>query len=310
MGVAPRVRASLPAVAWMLLCLIWGSTWLFIKLGLEDLPPISFAGIRFLCAASILCGLVAARRRPLPATRGEWRLIATTGIFAFALNYGLLFWGEKRISSSLCAILQTTIPLFGLVIAHVHLPSERITAARLGGVLMGAAGVTLLFSDPWGGGARLAGGIAVVIGAFFVAYSNVLVKARAARIDPTVLAAGQMLFGFPPLLAVGYLTEGSPFDFPWTRLAVVSLLYLVLFGSCAAFLLYYWLMRHMEVTRMMLISLVTPVIAVVLGSVWLGESHGWRVLAGATVVLAGVTLNIRPLPVKTPAAASARPGTP
>src|SRR5205807_3242430 len=88
-------RSKLPIIVWLVLCLIWGSTWLFIKLGLEDLPPISFAGIRFVIAAAILSCVVIVRRIQWPRARRDWLLILVTGLLAFALNYGLLFWGEE-----------------------------------------------------------------------------------------------------------------------------------------------------------------------------------------------------------------------
>jgi drug/metabolite transporter (DMT)-like permease len=286
---------SAPVLVWLMLCLIWGSTWLFIKLGFADLPPISFAGIRFLIATLILFGVVAARRIALPKTRRDWLLILSTGVLSFSLNYGLLFWGEQRTSSGLAAILQTIIPVFGLVIAHYHLPNERITWAKLCGVLLGVAGVALIFADQLRGEGpgALAGSVAIVVGALCVAYSNVLVKARGAHLDPAILAAGQMFCGFVPLVLIGFLTEGSPFAFRWTTQALVALFYLALVGSCAAFLLYYWLVQHMDVTTTMLISLVTPVIAVLLGLWWLDERVTWHIVAGGAAIMAGIALNIR-----------------
>src|SRR5918911_4093121 len=118
-------QSKLPVLVWLVLSLIWGSTWLFIKLGLEDLPPFTFVGIRFVIAVIILSTIVIIRRRPLPRDLRDWVLIAGTGFLAFAINYGLLFWGEQHISSGLAAILQTIIPVFGLILAHMHLPSER-----------------------------------------------------------------------------------------------------------------------------------------------------------------------------------------
>jgi len=105
-------------IVWLLLCCIWGSTWLFIKIGLADLPPISFAAIRFLIAAAILAIIIAVKRVPLPGGLKDWGMLAGTGVLAFSLNYGLIFWGEQYISSGLAALLQATIPAFGLVIAH------------------------------------------------------------------------------------------------------------------------------------------------------------------------------------------------
>ena len=284
-------RSKLPLIVWLILCLIWGSTWLFIKLGLEEaLPPFTFAGIRFIIAALILSVIVLIRRRPLPKDWRDWVLIAGTGLMAFALNYGLLFWGEARVSSGLAAILQTIIPVFGLVLAHLHLPQERITWPKLFGVVLGIAGVALIFSNQMevGGASAFQGSVAIVVGAFGVAYSNVLIKARGGKLDYATLAAGQMICGLVPLLIVGISFEGNPLKLHWTPLALLSLFYLALVGSVVAFLLYYWLVRHMEVTKTMFIALVTPLIAVTLGMLVRGEELTWRIVVGGASIMAGI----------------------
>lgn len=286
------VRANLPLLVWLLLCLIWGSTWMFIKLGLQDLPPFTFAGVRFVIAALILGCLVAWRRRPLPRSRREWALIVGTGILSFTINYGLLFWGEQRTSSGLAAILQTIIPVFGLVIAHFYLPEERITQPKIFGVLLGIAGVAVIFSNQMTHEkpAALWGSIAIVVGAFGAAYANVLVKAHGGKIDLATLALGQMICGLIPLLIVGVTTEGNPFKLQWTPLALLSLGYLSVIGSAVAFLLYYWLVRNIKVTNTMLIPLVTPLIAVTLGMLVLDESLTWRIIAGSLAIMSGIGL--------------------
>jgi len=279
-------------VVWLILCGIWGSTWLFIKLGLADLPPLTFAGIRFLVASLILSALILARGVRWPRSRRDWYLIAIVGLLQFTLNYGLVFWGEQYIPSGLAAVLQSTFPAFGLVIAHLYLPYERLTTRKVIGVLMGVLGVAIIFSDQLtiAGHLALLGSVALVASAFFGAYSNVLVKAYAREVDPQVLAAGQMIFGFPPLLIIGIATEGNPFRFHWTMTAVISLAYLVVVGSVIAFALYYWLVRHMEVTKTMLIALVTPVVALLIGMIVLHEKLNWRLFVGAACIISGIGL--------------------
>src|SRR5437660_12350875 len=125
-----------PRLVWLILCCIWGSTWLFIKLGLADLPPFTFAGIRFVIASAILFAIIKARRLSLPRRKADWILLGFTGVLSFSLNYGLLFWGEQYISSGLAALLQATIPAFGLVIAHFYLAGEQMTPAKILGVAM------------------------------------------------------------------------------------------------------------------------------------------------------------------------------
>src|SRR6476661_797866 len=102
-------------LVWLVLCGIWGSTWLFIKLGLEDLPPLTFAGIRFVIACAIIFVIIRLRRIELPRARADWILLSISGILSFGLNYGLVFWGEQYITSGLAALLQATLPAFGLV---------------------------------------------------------------------------------------------------------------------------------------------------------------------------------------------------
>lgn len=281
-------------IVWLILCGIWGSTWLFIKIGLADLPPFTFAALRFVLASSILGLMIFARGVRWPRSRFDWILIAVSGALQFALNYGLVFWGEQHISSGLAAVLQSTFPVFGFLIAHMYLPYERMTTAKLIGVLLGFSGVVVIFSDQLtiAGHMALLGSVALVASAFFGSYSNVLVKAYGQKIDPQVLAAGQMICGFPPLLILGLLTEGNPFRFHWTWMAMMSLAYLVIVGSVVAFALYYWLVRHMDVTNTMLIALVTPVVAVVLGMIVLHEKLNWRLFAGGACIISGIGLII------------------
>jgi LPXTG-motif cell wall-anchored protein len=279
-------------IVWLILCCIWGSTWMFIKIGLADLPPITFAGIRFLLASVILILMVLARRAAWPRTRRDWTLIAIVGILQFSLNYGLVFWGEQYISSGLAAVLQSTFPAFGLVIAHFYLPQERLTVGRVIGVLLGVFGVAVIFSDQLtvAGSMALLGSVALVSSALCGSYSNVLVKAYGGKIDPQVFAACQMIFGFVPLLVIGMTTEGNPLHFHWTTMAVVSLMYLTIVGSVVAFALYYWLVRHMDVTNTMLIALAVPVVAVSLGMIFLHEKPNWKMLVGGVCIISGIGL--------------------
>ncbi|HEV7681377.1 MAG TPA: EamA family transporter [Pyrinomonadaceae bacterium] len=279
-------------LVWLLLCLIWGSTWLFIKLGLDDLPPFIFAGVRFVIAAAILFVIIKARRLTLPRARADWVLLAITGVLSFSFNYGLVFWGEQYVSSGLAALLQAMIPAFGLVIAHFYLPGERMTTVKILGIVMGVAGVGVVFSNQLtvAGTRALAGCGALVFGSACAAYANVLVKARGGKLDPAILAGGQMVFGLVPLLLVGFLTEANPLQLHWSRMAVIALFYLAIVGSVIAFLSYYWLVQHMDVTNTMLIALVTPVIAVALGVIVLHEELNWRTFAGGAMIIAGIGL--------------------
>jgi drug/metabolite transporter (DMT)-like permease len=279
-------------LVWLLLCCIWGSTWLFIKLGLRDLPPLTFAGIRFVIAALILFALINVRGVPLPNKARDWIFLAMTGVLSFSFNYGLVFWGEQYISSGLAAVLQSMLPLFGLIIAHFYLPGERMTLPRIAGVVLGVFGVALIFSNQLqvAGPRALWGSAALVLSAFCAAYANVLVKTYGLNLQPSVLAAGQMLFGLIPLLLIGISLEGNPLNYHWSPMAVLSLFYLAIVGTVIAFLLYYWLLHNMDVTKTMLIALVTPVTAVILGMLVLKEELNWRTFVGGAMIISGIGL--------------------
>jgi drug/metabolite transporter (DMT)-like permease len=279
-------------LVWAITCLIWSTVWLFIKLGLHDLPPVSFAGIRLVIAVAILLPFVLIRRTPLPQSTRERVLLAVTGLLLLGFNYGLVFWGAQFITSGLTAVLQAVTPAFTLAFAHYLLPKERFTLAKLSAVALGLLGVAVIFSDQmqvvgWG---ALAGSVAVVGGALCVAFAYVLVKAHVGHLHPTVLTTGQMLCAMVPLVAYGLVREGNPLAFNWTPRAVFSLLYLALAGSVAAFWLNYWLLERMDTTKVMSMSLVEPLLAVLLGALVLGEKLTAHALLGGVCILASIGL--------------------
>jgi drug/metabolite transporter (DMT)-like permease len=284
----------LQVLVWLALCAIWGSTWLAIKLGLRDLPPLSFAGIRFALAALLLAGIIVVRGFRLPTTARDWSLLVYTGFLSITLNYALVFWGEQYISSGLAALLSATVPLFGLPLAHRYLASEPLTWRKLGGVLLGLTGMGVVFSGQLGTGGTWAGWASggIVLAALATAQAGVLVKARGTHIEPSVLAGVQMAGGCIPLLLGGILLEGNPLRFHWTPLAFAALAYLTVLGSVIAFLMYYWLIRHTTVSGVLMVPLVTPLVAVIIGVLFAGETIGWHTLLGGSAILGGVALAV------------------
>src|SRR5436309_11256547 len=195
----PKAGWGVP-LAWVTLCVVWSSTWLAIKIGLRDLPPISFVAIRFLIAIIVLLAVSLGRTRLLPRTRNDYVVLAITAILMFAVNYTLLFWAELHVSSGLAAVLQATIPIFGMMFAHWMLPDEPLRWQRLVGALIALAGVAVICARllDFNGFLAFWGGLGILIGAAAAAYSNVLIKARAIRLAPAMLAAWQMIFGTAP----------------------------------------------------------------------------------------------------------------
>src|SRR5205809_6937890 len=285
----PKAGWGVPA-AWLTLCIVWSSTWLAIKVGLRDLPPISYAAIRFVIAVIVLLAVSAGRVRLLPQRVSDYVLLAFTGVVMFAVNYGLLFWAELYVSSGLSAVLQATIPIFGMVFAHFVIPNEALRRARIAGALVALGGVAVICSRLLDFGGLLAfwGGVAIVFGAAGAAFSNVLLKARAIQLAPAMIAAWQMIFGAAPLLVSGLIIEGNPLRFHWAALSIFCLLYLAVIGSALTFLLLYWLLPRMSVAKLQTVSLITPPGAVLLGWAVGGEKFSLLSLLGACFVLAGV----------------------
>ncbi len=307
-------------IVWLILCLIWGTTWFFIKIGLEDLPPItfaatrfvlalvilafvirlqdlpplSFAAVRFICAGLIVFVIIRWQKIPLPATRKEWKLVFITGILQFSINYALVFWSEQHISSGLAAVLQATIPVFGLLFASLQLPDEKVTGRKVAAILLGIAGIVIIFAEQlqinsW---LAFAGCLAIIFGACAAAEASILIKASGGKLHPLSLVFGQMVCGILPLLIVGIWTEGSPLNFHWTPRAIFSILYLAVLGTIVAFWLYYWLLQRIESSKAMTISLVTPLVAVIVGSIALDEKLHLQTFIGGALILGSIGITI------------------
>ncbi|PYJ08322.1 MAG: hypothetical protein DMF06_13005 [Verrucomicrobia bacterium] len=301
----PERKKFAITAAYLALCVIWSSTWLAIKVGLQDLPPISFVSLRFAIAIAVLLAISIGRVRLLPLRRSDFTLLAYTGVLMFGMNYALLFWAELYVSSGLSAVLLATIPIFGMVFAHFILPGEPLRWQRVGGAMLAIGGVAVICSRLLDFGGMLAfwGGVAVVFGAATAAFSNVLMKKRALQLAPAMIAAWQMIFGTVPLLFLGLIVDGNPIHFHWTKTAVFCLLYLAVPGSALTFLLLYWLLPRMSVTNLQTISLITPPGAVMFGWLLGGETFSLWSLAGGALVLAGVWMIFRKpaAPAKLPA---------
>src|SRR5256714_4620274 len=289
-------RSRLAAVAaFVALCLIWSSTWLAIKFGLRDRPPVSFVAIRFVIAVIVLLAISVGRVPLIPKGRGDFKLLAWTGALMFCVNYALLFWAELYVSSGLSAVLQATFRISGLFSALFVPPTEPLRRARIAGAVLALGGVAVICSRLLDFGGLLAfwGGVGIVFGAAGAAFSNVLLKARAIRLAPAMIAAWQMIFGLVPLIVAGLFFEGNPLHFHWTARATFCLFYLAIPGSALAFLLLYWLMPRMSVTNLQTISFITPPGAVLFGWLLGGEHFNLWSLSGGALILIGVWLIFR-----------------
>ena len=282
-------------VVWIITFLIWSTVWLFIKLGVRDVPPVSFAAVRLVIAILVMAPVVWAMKTPLPRSWRQWRLILGTGFLLLGVNYGLLFWGAQFISSGLTAVLQSVTPAMALVFAHYLLHDEPMTARKISGLLLGAAGIAVIYWDQLNfGGRALTGSIAVTAAAVCVAYAYVMMRRSGRDLHPSVITSGQMIAGLVPLMAYALAVEGNPFEMRWTRTALVSVVYLAVMGSVLAAWLNYWLLPRVGAVNLLVMGLVEPPIAIALGAWFLHERLNARTLAGSVMILVSVWLAMAP----------------
>jgi drug/metabolite transporter (DMT)-like permease len=278
---------------WWLTCLIWSSVFLFIKLGLRDLPPVTFAAVRLVVAVAVFLPILRLRGVPLPRRAADWSVIFIAGLLLLGVNYALLFWGAQYIPSGLAAVLQAVTPAFALVFGHYLLPDEPFSLKALGAIALGNAGVAVISADQLhvAGRTALLGSLAVTGGAACVGFAYVYVKAHGARrVRPEVLSCGQMICAAGPMLLFATIREGNPIAQNWTPLAIGCVLYLAVAGSVGATWLNYWLLERMSATALLSMALVEPLIAVLLGAAFLGERITPGAAAGGTLVLCSIVM--------------------
>lgn len=287
-----------------LLVLIWSSTWVSIKIGLEDCPPLLGAGIRFAFAGLLLLAITAAKRRPL---RTDWRLAAVLGVFPFALTYGLVYWGEQYIPSGLAAVLFGVLPLYVALLGAAFLPDQPVHGRVIAGVLIALGGLSLAFAESIDLGDKelaLAGAAALAAAPVGAAVGNISIKLRAAELDAVVLNGWGMLGAGLALLAVSALGETWG-EAAWTSKAIGSIAYLAVIGSAVPFVGLTVLLRHISAQAMSFLAMLLPFGALVFGAVLYDERITARALGGAALVGAG--LLIAQAPRREPAySASAR----
>jgi drug/metabolite transporter (DMT)-like permease len=276
------------------LVLVWGSTWLFIKITTADVPPLRAAAYRMALACLVLLPF-ALRRKARHVTRHEASQIAWNGLLQIGISYALVFTASQWIDSGLSALLFATFPIWVAVFAHLLLPGEPITRHAAAAAAMGVGGVAVIQAPAV---ARLAdarfgqiaaGGALVLTSAIVSGYSNALVKKHLSGVSPVFNICGQTLVGGAFLLSASWLFErGEPAH--WRPRAIVGIVYLAVLGTAVTFALLFWLIPRVPVAVVGTIPLADTVIAVILGAVVLGEKLSPRLFVGAGLILGGVIL--------------------
>jgi len=279
-------------LAFAIIYFVWGSTFLAIRIGVREVPPLLLAAMRFLTAGLVLYGWMIARGERSPNAR-QWMAASLIAIFIFVLDYGLLFWAEQRVPSGIAAVMLATIPVFMALSEIIFLRTQKLTLRLSLALLIGIGGVAVLVSRSLNlGGAPVdsVGAVALIIAAMSWSISSVL--ARKLPLPPSkVMSSGaQMLAGGVFLsLAAAALGEFHNFH-PSTvsRGAWFSLLYLIIAGSIIGFTAYVWLIHHESPTKVGTYAYVNPVVAVLLGYFLGGEALGLRTILGTLFVLISV----------------------
>jgi drug/metabolite transporter (DMT)-like permease len=276
-------------ILFIVLCLIWGTTWLAIKIGLDDLPPFLSSALRFVVAFSVLVLVKVRRGRDRRGEPELHRFYFFLSFFWVTIPYGLVYWGEQYVSSGLSAILFATMPFYVAFFSHVALPGERLDVRTVAGLLIGFLGLAIIFFEsahtPASGALR--GIVALILSPLAAAIANVAAKRRIATLDPVTMNLWMMGYGAVFLLAISLVMErGTPVDF--SRSALLTLIYLGVFGSALAFVLYTYLLKMETALKMSLIVYITPVIALFAGWFIRDETITAEIVAGSGLVFLGV----------------------
>lgn len=286
----------LAALVVMLLCALWGSTWLVIKVGLlEKLPVFTSAALRFTLAALVFSAVAPFLHRHEGGRAPSAWLSVFMGFAVFAVPYGIVYHGQQLIPSGLASVLWSVFPMLMAVSGH-YLLGERLGRGHWLGFVAGFLGVGLLFATDL----RALGSIGLWTGAVFMlspllsAVGNTVVKRTATDVSSLLLNRNGMAIGSLLLWTAAWANDENVLEVQFTPAAVFSISYLALMGTVVTFGLYYWLLRHVSASRLALIAYVAPLIALVLGWTLGNEEVGLHTLGGAACILLGVTLARRP----------------
>ena len=281
------------AVLLGLLSLSWGSSYLFIKIGVETLPPLSLVAWRLVVGLAVLAAVVVATRTPLPRDPRTLGHLAVLGAVNIAIPFWLIGWAELRISSGLTGILQSASPFFTLVLAASFVHDEHITRGRVAGIALGFLGIFVLSAPNLAeagtaaGAERLLGELAVVLASLAYGSGNTYARRALRETRPLVLATGQVAWALLMVVPLALLVDGG-ISLPRVPEAFLAVGWLGAIGTGFAYLVFFRLLTRWGPTRASLVAYLLPVVAVVLGVVVLGEAVDATFLAGAVLIVAGI----------------------
>lgn len=289
---SPRSDAVKVWLSFAIIYLVWGSTFLAIRIGVAEVPPFLLAGMRFLVAGIVLYAWMRAKGTASPALR-EWGSATLLAVLIFVLDYGLLFWAERRVPSGIAAVMVATIPVFMTLSEIIFLRTQRLTMRLGGALLVGIAGVAVLVSHSRSFGGEpvdTLGAVALEVAAITWSIASALTRKLTLPASKAMSSGAQMLVGGVLLtLAAASLGEFRGFHVQAVSVkAWLALVYLIVAGSIIAFTAYVWLIHHESPTKVGTYAYVNPVVAALLGYFLGGEALGVRTILGTALVLVSV----------------------
>ena len=297
MPAAPARRqpsTMLIVLAFTVVCVIWGTTWAVITVGLRGTPPFSGVAIRFAIASALLFSVAAALGIKIGTTRKEITIWVANGLLSFTIAYGAVYWSEQWVPSGLAAILFAIYPLVVTGVGHFVLSGERLTRDEILGIAVGFAGVGVIFSEDLaalGGPNVHAGALVMLLSPVSAAFGTIVVKRWGTDIHPFSLAGGPMAVTAVVMGGIALWLERGR-SLVWNSESIGALLYLAICGSAVTFFLYYWLLTFIPAKRLALTAYIIPLIAVGVGILRGEELMHPRLLAGAALVVVGVALAV------------------
>jgi drug/metabolite transporter (DMT)-like permease len=275
----------------LLTSIIWGSTWLVIKVGLDSIPPFYAATLRFLVAMSVLFLINLVRGSSLPTNAEARKIYLIAGLLSYSFPFALVYWGQQYIPSGLSSILFALYPLIVGIFSHFLLPSEPLNTFKVSGIILGFSGVVMIFARDvqWTSGNVTLGMAAIIASSILQAWSLILIKKHGKNVDAFHLNFGGMLIGVVILGLFALIFENFS-DIRLDFRGVGSVFYLGIFGSVITFSVYFWMLKKVEAVYLSLLAFVTPILAVILGSIILNEKLDLHVAYGGGFVLVGILL--------------------
>lgn len=273
-------------IVFIALGIIWSSSFLWIKIGLQEIGPMALVAFRMLLGALTAAGIAIYQKVEWPRDWKTWGIYAILGPASLAIPIFFISWGEQTIDSAVASILNATVPLFTIVIAHFWLRDDKMTAPKVIGLLIGFAGVVVLFSEDLLASQHknVIGQLSVILASLFYAWSAVYARRATQHVTGVIRGALPLITAGLFIWVIGPITE-KPFLFPSLTLTWIAALWLGVLGSGIAMVMFYYLLHEIGPTRTTLVAYIFPPGGVMLGVLFLNEHLSWQLLAGTALII-------------------------